>query len=63
LLDQVKFDMMNAKRVPASIRHTMTLISQIWSFAERDGVVTGKCPTKQVKLSQQDNRRGALPEC
>ena len=57
LLDQIKLDMLEAGKAPSSIKYAMAVISQIWTLAERDGIVTGRCPIKRVALPRQDNRR------
>lgn len=57
LLDKVKADMMEAGKAPSSIKYVMAVVSQIWTLAERDGIVSGRCPVKQVTLPRQDNRR------
>ena len=57
LLDKVKADMIEAGKAPSSIKYAMAVISQIWTLAERDDIVTGKCPTKRITLPKQDNRR------
>ena len=57
LLDKVKFDMMEAGKAPSSIKYAMAVVSQMWTLADRDGIVTGRCPTKWVDLPWQDNRR------
>jgi integrase len=49
--------MMDARKAPASVRYAMAVVSQIWTLAERDNIVTGKCPTKRISLPRQDNRR------
>ena len=57
LLDKIKADMMEARKSLSSIKYAMAVVSQIWTLAERDGIVTEKCPVKKVTLPRQDNRR------
>lgn len=57
LLDKIKGDMMEAEKSPSSIKYAMAVVSQMWTLAERDGIVSGRCPTKNIPLPRQDNRR------
>ncbi len=57
LLDTIKADMMAAGKSPSSIKYAMAVVSQVWTMAERDGIVAGRCPTKKITLPRQDNRR------
>ncbi|CAK7007464.1 MAG: Tyrosine recombinase XerC [Desulfovibrio sp.] len=57
LLDKIKSDMMAAAKAPSSIKYAMAVVSQMWTLAERDGIASGRCPTKKITLPRQDNRR------
>jgi len=57
LLDQVKIAMMEAGKAPSSIKYAMAVVSQMWTLADRDGIVSGRCPVKRITLPRQDNRR------
>lgn len=57
LLDRIKFTMMKAGKSPSSIKYAIAVVSQIWTLAERDGIVSGRSPTKKIVLPRQDNRR------
>jgi integrase len=56
-LEPIKADMMLAGKAPSSIKYAMALISQIWTLALRDDIVSGNSPTKRVALPKKDNRR------
>ena len=56
-LDQVKIAMMEAGKSASTIKYCLAVVSRIWSLAERDGLVSGKCPVKRITLPRQDNRR------
>ena len=56
-LESVKNKMLKASMAPKSIKYAMALVSQIWSMAQRDGIVVDSSPTKQVSLPRQDNKR------
>jgi len=57
VLDQVKIAMMQAGKAASSIKYAFAVVSQLWTLADRDGIVTGRCPTKRIDLPWQDNRR------
>ena len=42
---------------PATVTKVFGIVSQVWNLAVARGVVSGDCPTKQVKMVRQDNRR------
>lgn len=56
-LEIVKANMLRAKKSPATIKYAMSVVSQIWTMAVRDGIIEGICPTRSVSLPKKDNRR------
>ena len=56
-LDQVKVDMLKAGKAPSSIKYAMAVVSQMWTLALRDDIVSTPCPTKKITLPKKDNRR------
>lgn len=42
---------------PATIRHFLALISQVWNLAVSRNIVSGDSPTKRIKKPRTDNRR------
>ena len=56
-LEAVKRKMLKEAMAPKTIKYAMALVSQVWSMALRDGVVTESSPTKQISLPKQDNKR------
>lgn len=56
-LEPIKADMMSAGKAPSSIKYAMAVISQVWSLALRDDIVSGNSPTKKIVLPKRDNRR------
>ncbi len=57
LLEEIRGHMLLKGRKPASIKYAFAVISQVWNLAEREGMVTGQNPTKQVTLPKEDNKR------
>ncbi len=53
----VKNLMIKSEMSPASIKYAMAVISQVWTMASKEGLVTGVSPTKSVQLPKKDNKR------
>ena len=56
-LEALKKKMLDGKMSPASIKYAMAVVSQVWTMAQRDGIVDGLSPTKRVTLPKKDNQR------
>ena len=56
-LEHVKADMLKAGKAPSSIKYAMAVVSQLWTMALKDGIVSTTSPTKSVALPKKDNRR------
>ncbi len=56
-LAEVKNTMMNKNMSPASIKYAIAVVSQIWTMATKEGLVSGLSPTKLVQLPKKDNKR------
>ncbi len=56
-LMEIKNLMIKKEMSPASIKYAMAVISQVWTMASKEGLVTGLSPTKLVQLPKKDNKR------
>lgn len=56
-LEPIKACMISEQKAEATIKYAMAVISQVWTHAERMGLVNSPSPTKQVVLPKKDNKR------
>lgn len=56
-LSLIKNDMLEQGKSPSTIRYAMTLFSQVWNTARKEGVVRGDSPSKGVSIPKNDNKR------
>ncbi len=56
-IDRIKTNMSRAKKAPSSIKYALSVVSQVWTLALRDGFVVDKCPVTQIVLPKKDNKR------
>jgi integrase len=56
-LEIVKKNMMDNNLSPATIKYAMAVVSQVWTLAQRDGIVESASPTKKIVLPKRDNKR------
>lgn len=56
-LERIKSNMVKAGKSAATQRYAQAVISQVWTLARRDKIVSGDSPTKQVRIRKVDNRR------
>lgn len=56
-MEKVKARMLKHDRKPATIKYAFAVMSQMWTLAKRDDLVTSDSPTRKVTLPKRDNRR------
>ncbi|MCX5829292.1 MAG: site-specific integrase [Deltaproteobacteria bacterium] len=56
-IEQIKKNVLDAKKSPRTLEYILATIRQIWNLARRDGYVQEDSPTKNVKIPRIDNRR------
>ncbi len=56
-LEQIKRNMLKNGKSPATMRYAFAVISQIWTLATREQLITGICPVKFLSLPKRDNKR------
>lgn len=56
-LTLIKNDMLKQEKSPSTIKYAMTLFSQVWNTARKEGVVTGDSPSRGVSIPKSDNSR------
>ena len=56
-LMELKNIMIKSEMSPASIKYAMAVVSQVWTMASKEGLVTGISPTKLIQLPKKDNKR------
>jgi integrase len=56
-VERLKKTILDANRAPATVRHVLATLRQIWHNARRENLVSGESPTRSVKLAAFDNRR------
>jgi len=56
-VEKIKRAMLEDRKAPGSVKYALAIISQIWTSAHRDGIVSGDCPTRHVAIPKKDNRR------
>lgn len=56
-LTLIKNDMLAQKKSPSTIKYAMTLFSQVWNTAKKEGIVTGDSPSRGVSIPKADNAR------
>ena len=56
-LERIKANMAEAEMSPASVKYALAVVSQMWHYSVKLGIMGGISPTKQVALPKKDNRR------
>lgn len=57
MIEAIVLKASKAGKSPASIRHIVAVISQVWKKAWERGLVQGDSPTRRIKTPKIDNRR------
>lgn len=56
-IQRIKKKMLDAGKSPRYIQYVLATLRQTWNSARRDGLVSGDCPTKSLKMPKFDNKR------
>ncbi len=56
-IQRIKKKMLDSGKSPRYIQYVLATLRQTWNSARRDGLVSGDCPTKSLKMQKFDNRR------
>ncbi|WP_028323320.1 tyrosine-type recombinase/integrase [Desulfatirhabdium butyrativorans] len=56
-IERIKKALLDAGRTPRTIQYCFATIRQTWNHARRIGIVSGDCPTRNVKIPKFDNKR------